>query len=248
MEKAKSIALILGVLVMIFVVGYLAMAWTEPTQLPPGGNVPAPLNIGITAQSKEGALVVGANSGVTTGLIVRYGNVGIGTTGPSQKLEVNGNILATGDVCNGAGACLSQIASWIGGQSLVFNVHTYAACTAAGGTVVASDVSLPQCRFDANSCPSTWTQYKEYRTPAAINFTVWTGGMCNNLSCGVMNCRPSYCSCTGGCACTLSFVAGIWGNVPRRCERCYCSCGYLCCCNRDLVEGLPGWNTQIGCY
>ena len=39
------------------------------------------------------------------------GNVGIGTTTPAQKLEVNGNILAsgTGDVCNGGGKCLSSV-------------------------------------------------------------------------------------------------------------------------------------------
>jgi len=39
------------------------------------------------------------------------GSVGIGTSSPAQKLEVNGSILAsgTGDVCNGAGKCLNSI-------------------------------------------------------------------------------------------------------------------------------------------
>jgi len=92
MKKTKSIALILGVLIMSLGAGYLAIAWTEPGQAPPAGNVSDPLNVSLTAQSKEGALVLATNSGVTTGLIVQYGSVGIGTTTPTQKLEVAGNV------------------------------------------------------------------------------------------------------------------------------------------------------------
>jgi hypothetical protein len=87
MKKTKSIALILGVLVMSLAVGYLAIAWTEPGQAPPAGNVSDPLNVSLTAQSKEGALVLATNSGVTTGLIVQYGKVGIGTTNPQANLH-----------------------------------------------------------------------------------------------------------------------------------------------------------------
>jgi len=88
MQKTKSIALTLGVLAMSLVISYLVLAWTEPGTSPPGGNVPAPLNVSLNAQSKEGALVIGSNSGLTTGLIVQYGNVGIGTTAPGYKLDV----------------------------------------------------------------------------------------------------------------------------------------------------------------
>jgi len=119
MQKTKSIALILGVLAMSILVGYFVLAWTEPGSIPPVGNVPAPLNVSLNAQSKEGALVVGANSSVTTGLIVRYGNVGIGTTEPGYKLDVSGNIRSTGTVyanangaayfCGGDDTCLYDI-------------------------------------------------------------------------------------------------------------------------------------------
>ena len=101
MEKTKSISLILGVLIMSIFIVYLVFAWTEPPYggtctnppCPPGGNVPAPLNVSLNAQSKEGALVIGTNSGLTTGLIVQYGKVGIGTTGPADKLEVAGGYI-----------------------------------------------------------------------------------------------------------------------------------------------------------
>jgi hypothetical protein len=47
----------------------------------------------------------------TSGLCIINDKVGIGTDSPSQKLEVNGSILASGagDICNGAGKCLSSV-------------------------------------------------------------------------------------------------------------------------------------------
>lgn len=89
MKKLKKITPFFGFLIISFIIiGYLVFAWTEPSLVPPDGNVPAPLNTSINAQAKEGALVVGNNSSVTTGLIVRYGNVGIGTTSPTSPLHV----------------------------------------------------------------------------------------------------------------------------------------------------------------
>ena len=89
-DISKTFALCLGVLIMSFLVGYLVLAWTEPTAAPPGENVYAPINVGPDGQTKEGGILVANNSGVTYGLIVRYGSVGIGTTSPGAKLEVYG--------------------------------------------------------------------------------------------------------------------------------------------------------------
>ncbi len=51
----------LGVSVLIiFTAIFFVKAWDAPTTSPPGGNVPPPINVSTVAQSKEGALAVGA--------------------------------------------------------------------------------------------------------------------------------------------------------------------------------------------
>jgi len=103
MEKAKSIALILGVLAMSVFVGYFIFAWTEPTQPPPQGNVPAPINVGPQGQAKEGGLILNTG-GASIGLLVQSGNVGIGTTDPKEKLHVSG-----GDIYVDSGKGLKKL-------------------------------------------------------------------------------------------------------------------------------------------
>ena len=91
-------------------------AWTEPTQAPPGGNLDAPLNTGDMAQGKTGPLLVnGVNPfNSSWGLLVPNGNVGIGTTGPDTKLDVNGNIFFGSNL---DGASISFLAN--SGKSLM---------------------------------------------------------------------------------------------------------------------------------
>jgi hypothetical protein len=71
--SSKAISLTFGVLVLLFAAGfYVYAAWQEPTAAPPGGNVPAPLNVGVTSQIKSG-------------------NIGIGTATLNAKLGVGGS-------------------------------------------------------------------------------------------------------------------------------------------------------------
>ncbi|TFG35438.1 MAG: tail fiber domain-containing protein [Parcubacteria group bacterium] len=86
---SKNLALCLGVLVMIFSLSYLALAWTDPTLPPPDGNAPSPINVSATTQFKSGSFGVGglftADGGSsTTTLIVTAGYVGIGTSNPAD--------------------------------------------------------------------------------------------------------------------------------------------------------------------
>ncbi|MFH1182800.1 MAG: hypothetical protein V1690_00880 [Candidatus Moraniibacteriota bacterium] len=88
-----------GILTLGIVVGVtikVVGAWVEPNQMPPGGNIAAPLNTGNIGQAKVGGLTLNIG-GSTYGLIVDKGLVGIGVTAPGEKLEVNGNIKLTGD-------------------------------------------------------------------------------------------------------------------------------------------------------
>ncbi len=64
-------------------------AWIEPTTVPPGNNIYAPLNTSSFGQSKIGGLILNIGN-AAHGLIVRYGLVGIGTDSPESELDVRG--------------------------------------------------------------------------------------------------------------------------------------------------------------
>lgn len=175
----------------------------------------------------------------TAGLCVTTSNkVGIGTDSPGQKLEVNGSILASGegaDICTGSGACLSQIASFIGSQPIVggSGIHNRANCEAAGGTLIDIGLANPTCRFAAATCPSGWTQYENWSTTGPT-------------TCGSGGCYQPYNIC--GYPCTTGGHA--WSNNSST-----YSCTY-----GDLVETWDGGccsvaqrtcvaiRTQIGCF
>jgi len=100
----KIVSLVFAVIVACFALGFYIFAWTDPSGDPPLDNVDVPLNTGIDGQIKDGGLLLGNSSSVTNGLLVRYGDVGIGTTNPgTYKLYVNGRLRA-GDYYSGAGS------------------------------------------------------------------------------------------------------------------------------------------------
>ncbi|MBI4837450.1 MAG: hypothetical protein HY813_03560 [Candidatus Portnoybacteria bacterium] len=82
----------------ILVAGIAYAVWTEPTAIPPGDNVDAPINIGTTSQYKSGALGIGgALRGYSNAIF--DGNVGIGTTTPTSPApNGQGNNVDVNDV------------------------------------------------------------------------------------------------------------------------------------------------------
>ena len=110
--------------------GVSGQTFSEPASTPPGGNTPTPLNVSAIDQSKDGGLTVGSNlsvlqvflvrggslistvSGNQTGLLVQYGNVGIGfnALSPTAKLDIDGQIKIRGG-SPGAGKVLTSDAS-----------------------------------------------------------------------------------------------------------------------------------------
>jgi len=196
----KNFLVLFWVLLAIFLVNGLIFAWTEPSQTPPGGNVNAPLNVGNTGQSKSGGLIINTG-GAATGLVVDKGNVGIGTASPSQKLEVNGSILATTDMCIGTGICLSQlndlqeVIKEIDARPLINNIHTRGQCVRAGGAVVDIGEPLPLCRFNWSSCSLPWVSSSSM--PSWSQYLNW--GDTNSKTCS----KEGWGCCTpnGGPAC-----------------------------------------------
>ena len=85
-------------------------------------------------------------SGSTLCIDSENGKVGIGTNEPTEKLDVSGNIKASGDICNGSGSCLSgslgsgfSIDGICGsGEGSVFKPTTYLCALGTASTVTGS--------------------------------------------------------------------------------------------------------------
>lgn len=166
------------------------------------------------------------------------GNVGIGTTTPAQKLEVSGTILGDTDVCNGSGACLSQLDSFIGSQPIAGGTnHSRTQCTSAGGILVTDpNYANPICRFTASSCPSGWAQFNSYSTN-----TTATCSWCSGWQVGSQG-----CNCGGYSSCTAT--GNAWGNLHNSCNVPSTICSDAG--GTHTSTGYTCWatTTQIGCY
>lgn len=151
--KATLLQALPVIVIATLLVVAIIYAWTEPPYggvcadppCPPGGNVPAPINVGDSTQYKSGALGIG---GLFRGYsnAVFDGNVGIGTASPGTKLEVAGQIKITGG-SPGSGKVLtsdaSGLASWqtpaaggVGGSGTANYLAKWTAGTTLGNSQI----------------------------------------------------------------------------------------------------------------
>ncbi|MEF8847158.1 MAG: hypothetical protein V5A57_01880 [Candidatus Paceibacterota bacterium] len=88
----RSIAILLGVVILSLGMVLITLAWTPPSQDPPGGNVAAPLNVSGAGQAKAGKLGVQTDLAAGSGYDSNYG-LSIGSSDTTDDgLKVSGPI------------------------------------------------------------------------------------------------------------------------------------------------------------
>ena len=134
--KNQSISLIIGVSIFCLLIVLAVFAWTGPSGVPPGSNAPAPINVSIFGQEKEGQLGISIPSGEfldgSYGLTVGTASnpLGIKSSGDSyfgQDLTAMGNITTSGNVET------NQVQSWSGSDLTLW---------APGGMVGSADIYI----------------------------------------------------------------------------------------------------------
>ena len=117
MQKTRYVAG-LGIPLVALLSFTLVAAWTDPTEAPPNGNVAAPINVGSTAQVKNGGL------GVNT-LTVFGNSLFGGSTGSNAYLNFGGTGGSSGYGIRDNGGLLefkNSGGSWASLQSTIFSL------------------------------------------------------------------------------------------------------------------------------
>ena len=241
----KIVSLTFGVLVLCFAVGFYVLGWTSPTAAPPGNNAAAPLNISSTGQTKAGGLILNTG-GAANGLIIDKGNVGIGTTAPGAKLEVNGTgrftqpvIVGTPTASNDAAtkgyvdaALRSTCLRWAGYTTATYNGNL-------GGLIGAEQ------KCNASWPGSHWLSMREILKLGSSypwSKSVWLPGIDNKFIAGYFwdpllvaghsvsarNCTTAWKPWTTSVNTFGGFVLGLncWIDLGNCASQYYLACGY----------------------
>ena len=159
-------------------------------------------------------------------------NVGVGTSAPSKKLEVSGDILSTGDVCNGNGKCLSATY-----QTNVM-IGSNPTCP-SGQTMIMKAYNGTWYTYD-NASISSWNKVtcgallSADGTVLLVNNT-HTGKNCTDASGTVLSdgtnsfCRFDSSSCPSGW--TMYNGWSTTGPATVCCQATYITCVATFCCN-----------------
>jgi hypothetical protein len=98
--KTKTIIDFFRILILSLIlsatIGYSLADWAPPTSAPPFNNTPPPINVGPASQTRDGNLFLNqrvfANKGIFGGVTIG------GISDPVEKLDVFGNMRATGKI------------------------------------------------------------------------------------------------------------------------------------------------------
>jgi len=165
--------------------------------------------------------IAGANQTCPAGqTAIMKANNGIWYTATASQVASSWSQVACGKVVTADGTPL-----------LVVGNHTNQQCVNAGGTVVSAGGTDSQCRFEASSCPSGWTNNNwctipattcmQYCSDVRCPVPVCSFGTAWGTPCGVTSCSWQPYS---GCAC--AYASPGWINAGS--------------CSASIV--------QIGCY
>lgn len=159
----------------------------------------------------------------TSGLCVTSDNkVGVGLDNPTEKLQVVGNIKASGDICNSAGNCLSALASITNACGTAAKTYVYAA-TAFSGTYCSIGSPTPaiaSLSFPAAGSTTTWTCPVVNGSPVSCTAT-HTGapvvGACGSANGASSYSAPTTNLCTNGTptSVTQSGLSFYWSCVGQ---------------------------------
>ena len=130
MQKARYVAA-LGIPLVALLSFTLVAAWTDPTEAPPNGNVAAPINVGSTAQVKNGGL------GVNT--LTVFGNSLFGGGAGSNAYMNFGEISGSGGYGirdnDGTLEFKNDGGDWASLQTVIFNLAGAASWTVSGNDI-----------------------------------------------------------------------------------------------------------------
>jgi hypothetical protein len=224
------------------------------------GTLPSPVDITDGAQDTEGSYVCNTtckkcfqgNCVAETGYNKGYGctaKCSGCSNGTCTNLPVGQQDTFGHDTCSGSNAC--DLKGQCVDIHLVNRNHVMSDCTNAKGNLVATDVEALQCQFEGATCPTGWTQYKNYTTtrPCLVNNPL---GSCFSAEHSFSNTEPEAATV---CVYSIDGTGGAGCNVTECPGGCNCRMTAGCwATNLDGTHalcksyGCTASVTEIGCY